>query len=256
MILDVRTDNNMQNLKRVFFGSIFLTAIVLAGLTSGYLKFGETAMAASESEKAVFNQRKRLANTFGDYYAHRTSLFEKLPKSNDNIIFLGDSLTDHCEWSELFQNIRLKNRGIGGDTTDGLLNRLDDIVAFQPQKLFIMIGINDLLKGLAAERILANYRKIIELVQERSPNTKLYLQSVLPVKQSLYYGKKTNDEIQKLNDQLLFLSRELNVEFIDLHAQFVDPTGQLNSRYSRDGLHLNGSGYLLWKNAIEKYVNN
>lgn len=70
------------------------------------------------------------------YYLHQTSLFQILPKSKSDIIFLGDSITDECEWAELLKNPQIKNRGISGDTTMGILHRLEDVVKSQPKKIF------------------------------------------------------------------------------------------------------------------------
>ena len=81
------------------------------------------------------------------YYYHKKEHFETLPKSKKDIIFLGNSITDNCEWAELFNNPHIKNRGIGGDDTDGILERLSDITSGQPAKIFLMIGTNDLAYG-------------------------------------------------------------------------------------------------------------
>ena len=68
-------------------------------------------------------------------------------------LFLGDSLTEYGNWRELFPGLDIKNRGIAGDTTDGVLHRLDGITALSPDKIFLMIGINDLLMGRSVKRI-------------------------------------------------------------------------------------------------------
>lgn len=75
------------------------------------------------------------------YHLHRISQFEILPKLNSDVIFLGDSITDKCEWTELLENPNIKNRGISGDTTERILNRLDEIVESKPKQIFLMVGI-------------------------------------------------------------------------------------------------------------------
>jgi len=96
-------------------------------------------------------------------------------------LFLGDSITDGGEWCELFGDARLKNRGISGDVTWGVLDRLSEVTAGKPVKIFLMIGVNDLARGKTVEEIIANYETIVERIRRETPQTQLYIQSVLPV---------------------------------------------------------------------------
>lgn len=79
----------------------------------------------------------------GEYHFQRRSLFDVLPLHSSDIVFLGNSITDGCEWAELFENRHVKNRGISGDRSGWLLERLDSIIAAHPKKLFLMIGTNE-----------------------------------------------------------------------------------------------------------------
>ena len=187
------------------------------------------------------------------YYYHRKEQFEMLPNTENEIIMLGNSITDQCEWHELFNDINIKNRGIGGDDTDGILERLSEITESQPKKIFILIGTNDLAYGKSSDHVMSNYRKIIEQIKRESPKTKIYVQSVLPVDDALHYTRP-NPEIIKINDQLADLAKENQLTYIDLWSYFKDNTGKLNYEYSIDGLHLNANGYKLWKKIIHKYI--
>jgi len=189
------------------------------------------------------------------FYQDKKSHFETLPKSEAEIIFLGDSLTDLCEWSEFFRNNRIKNRGICGDTTDGILNRITNIVDSQPQKIFIMISINDLNQGRDVESIFGNYKQILEVFKNQIPATEIYIQSVLPVTKR-FNEAEINEKIVQLNAKLKDLAKEFSVQYIDLFSCFLDKNNQLDARYTLDGVHLNGEGYLLWKQVIEKDVVN
>lgn len=91
-----------------------------------------------------------------EYNLQRRSLFEVLPVYSSDIVFLGNSITDGCEWAELFNNRHVKNRGISGDRSGWLLDRLDPIVGGHPKKLFLMIGVNDLAAGVSPDEIVAN----------------------------------------------------------------------------------------------------
>lgn len=189
------------------------------------------------------------------YYLHQTSLFQILPKSNSEIIFLGDSITDECEWTELLENLNIKNRGISGDTTNGILNRLDDILELKPNKIFLMIGINEFIHyDKSAEQISEDYKKIITKIFAQSPNTDLFVQSVLPVNQTKYGININNNDIIKLNLYLREIAQEYSVQYIDLFSHLSDSQNQLDSRYTLDGLHLNGQAYLVWKKVVEKYI--
>ncbi len=188
------------------------------------------------------------------YYYHKKEHFESLPNTENEIIFLGNSITDGAEWFELFDgNPNIKNRGIGGDDTDGILDRLAEVTESHPAKVFMMIGTNDLAYGKNVEYILNNYRKIINRVKSESPNTKLYIQSVLPVEDALHYTRP-NTKILKINEGLVELTKEYSLIYIDLDGVFKDEKGKLNPDFSIDGLHLNGKGYLEWKKILIEYL--
>jgi len=95
------------------------------------------------------------------YYEQKVSLFKLLPNTKNEIIFLGNSITDVAEWAEVWQNKHVKNRGISSDNTFGVLARLDEVLASKPAKIFIMIAINDIARNTPDSIILRNYQKII-----------------------------------------------------------------------------------------------
>jgi len=194
------------------------------------------------------------------YYVDKVSQFKNLTNTDTEIIFLGDSITDYCEWSELFSNHKIKNRGISGDRTDGILNRLEEILQSQPQKIFLMVGINDLFQGREIDKIFTNYKTIVEKIQDNLPDTKLFIQSVLPINnptlQEKLFSSFDNTKIIKLNVKLQNLAKELSLPYIDLFAAFADSNKELDEKYTTDGVHLNGEAYLLWKKIIEKDVVN
>lgn len=191
------------------------------------------------------------------YYIERQTLFDKLSSSKNTIYFLGDSLTDDCEWNELLSNSNIKNRGINGDSTQGVLNRLNQITPSKPQKIFIMIGINDLLGNIETNIILDNYQKIIKTIRTDSLKTKIYIESILPINFELDKTKRpiTNQDISDFNNKLKDFSDNSNIFYIDLYSKFLDSSNQLDKQYTIDGIHLNGNGYLIWKNEVSKYIN-
>ena len=188
------------------------------------------------------------------YYFQKKTHFEKLEDNMENeIIFLGNSLTEGAEWDELFNNSNILNRGIGGDDTDGILERLDEIIERKPAKIFLMVGTNDLANGKSVEYIAENYRKIIERITTGIPGTELYIQSELPTDDTIHTSRK-NEDLIKINQHLRKLCHEYGLQYIDLFNLFSGDDNKLKDKYTIDGLHINGDGYVVWKEAIEKYV--
>ena len=187
------------------------------------------------------------------YYNQKLTLFRLLPDTKGEIVFLGNSITDIGEWSEIWQNPTVKNRGISGDITYGVLARLDEVLSSKPKKLFVMIGVNDIARNIPDAMILSNYRRLIDRVQIESPRTQLIMQSVLPTNDEFkpfknHYGK--DDRIRAVNAGMQALCADLGVAFVDLYARFLDASGKLDKQYTNDGLHLNGAGYMLWKKIL------
>lgn len=192
------------------------------------------------------------------FYEQRRTLFENLPNTKKEIIFLGNSITNGGEWAELFQNKRVKNRGISGDVTEGVLFRLNEVTESKPAKVFLLIGINDLAHGISKDTVLANICRIATLIQANSAKTKIYIQSLLPVNPG--FGKfaghcSKTEEILWINHQLSEWCALNGVKFINLFDQFKnDDNQQMNPRYTNDGLHLLGDGYLLWTKIINQFI--
>lgn len=190
---------------------------------------------------------------FSTYYHQRVSLFRLLPQSKGDIIFLGNSITDGGEWSELFNDLKIKNRGISGDRTFGVLNRLDEIYDRKPDKVFLLIGINDLAGNIKPDSVLKNILAISSLLKEKSPFTKLYVQSIFPVNERLgKFGGHTSKrkEIQIVNKALFDSAVKYQYDYVDVFSALADSTGRLHADYTNDGLHLSGPGYRKWKETI------
>ena len=169
---------------------------------------------------------------YSDYYIDRVTTFRNLGNNKGEIIFLGDSLIDICEWSELFNNPLIKNRGISGDTTEGVLNRLEEITEAKPSKIFIMIGINDIGKCRPTQNIIDDYEKILNKIKTDSPNTKVYVHSVLPINKDIFITHTKVEEILNLNSDLNKLCDKLQVKYINLYPLFVTSDNKLNPQYT------------------------
>jgi lysophospholipase L1-like esterase len=121
-----------------------------------------------------------------------------------------------------------------------------------------MIGVNDLwLLKSSKDDILKNYSAILTYLQMKTPDTKIYIQSMLPVNNIDFANFKVdNKDIVFLNEQLKQMAKSFNYKYIDLHSHFVNQAGELSAGYTDDGVHLNGRGYSQWRDLIKNYVNN
>jgi len=166
---------------------------------------------------------------YGPYYFQKVSFFD-LIKSESKIVMVGDSITDRCEWSELLSGNGVINRGIDGDTTAGVLNRIDKIIALIPQKVFLMIGINDLGKNIPVSKILSNYQNIIAMLL--AENIDVFVQSTLNVGRNQI---QRNLQVNELNNGLKAYCKDHGVKFIDLNS-ILAPDGFLLDKYSNGSL--------------------
>jgi lysophospholipase L1-like esterase len=186
-----------------------------------------------------------------DFQKEMEARYRKLPNSSAEIVFAGDSLIADGPWAELFSEVR--NRGIGGETTSGFLNRLDEITEAQPRQVFLLIGTNDLAAAVPEAQVLRNYRAILERLHKESPKSAVNVIGLLPVNPSLSgRATQTNAEITSVNRRLKELVGQFPGDrFIDLSPILADSSGQLRPEFSTDGIHLNLDGYLAIRKSIE-----
>lgn len=198
-------------------------------------------------------------DVFAPSYVDKTSQFKILPKIENAIVFLGDSITAQGEWTELLANYNvqnnIQNRGISGDTVTRILRRLDIILESKPRQVFVMVGINDLINAKKTiDETIAGYKEILMQFQTVIPNTQVFIQSVLPVNNQVYIFWQDNQNMISLNSKLKVLTQEFDYQYIDIFSHLLDSQGQLDAKYTTDGLHLNGQAYLVWKAAIKEYI--
>ncbi|MCK5148131.1 hypothetical protein KAR48_15355 [bacterium] len=223
--------------------------------TAGYIDLGKQFASAL----IILQNQPLFRTTHSTYYRQQKTQFELLENTAKDIMLLGDSITDCGEWSELLPGYLTRNRGISGDRTDGVLKRMDEILSGRPKKIFLMIGVNDLSLGFSVDDIIANYRRIIRDIRNGSPETKLYIQSLLPVNPAPEYSRfrdhvnKTRS-IQLLNSRLKDLAKASGLTYIDLYSHFTVEHNYLNPDYTNDGLHLTGPGYIMWVSLLQGYL--
>ena len=176
------------------------------------------------------------------------SQFEILPVQPGDIVFLGDSITAGGAWHELFPQSQVRNRGIGGDTTSGVLARLRQVTAGKPGQVFLLIGTNDLAVGTPIAEIADNIGKIVDQIRLASPDTIVFVQSVLP------RGADYKEDVEGLNVKIqATISGKAN--WIDLYPAFLDRNdGSIANALSNDELHLLGAGYQVWRDRLKPLI--
>jgi lysophospholipase L1-like esterase len=177
--------------------------------------------------------------------------YRKLPNTPAEIDFVGDSLIGDGPWAELFSEVH--NRGIGGDTSAGVLSRLDEVLEGKPRKVILMVGTNDLATGVPDSQYLRHYRKILERILKESPGTAITCLAVLPLNPSFpthfSYG---NARVVETNRQLKALVAEFpGVRFLDFAPLLADEAGNLRRELTTDGMHLNLDGYLAIRETLK-----
>ncbi len=191
------------------------------------------------------------------YWEQRVSLFDHLPVTENDIIFLGNSITDGGNFEELFKREDVKNRGIRSDIIPGVQKRLEQVVKGHPKKIFLLIGINDVSHGHSVDKLTERYETLVNEILHRSPETQLYLQSIMPINND--YGvyrnlKGKENTIVEFNKRIKEIAEKNDLAYIDLWPFLADKNGKLNKKYTNDGLHLTGPGYRAWTNGIRSYL--
>ena len=197
---------------------------------------------------------------YTDHYYKRFLQFMDEPAiGNKDIVMLGNSLTENGgDWAARLGNKNVRNRGIIGDEVMGVYDRLHQILPGHPAKLFLLIGVNDVSHDLTTDTIVGMIRVTVERIQKESPDTKLYLQSLLPINESFGRYKrlagKTN-MIPEINKQLEELAKEKGLTYINLFPLFTEKgSNVLRAELTTDGLHLKEEGYKIWVKAIRKKI--
>ena len=179
----------------------------------------------------------------------RNALFRAFSPKAD-VVMIGDSITSAGEWSEIFPNVRISNRGISGETAEDILKRMDTIYAVHPDKAFIMVGINDIYEGQHVDNIYKNYIRIVE--QLRARHIKVYIQSTIECSIS-HCGNRVYD-VRALNKRLEAYAKGNGITYINLNERLATESQGLLDEYTYDGMHLRAAGFVQWKAMIQPYV--
>jgi lysophospholipase L1-like esterase len=198
------------------------------------------SLTSPAKESTYLNERYRI---FIDLYS--------IYQGEKDIVMLGNSLTAGVDWSELLNRPDIANRGIGGDITEGFIHRISYIFNLNPKICFIEGGVNDIAINIPNETIIKNFRILADTMKSRDIKPVLTTVTYVTKKSRLSYKRH---KITELNQLIYHLAKEKNIAVIDLNPQ-ISEGDFLKPEYAvSDGLHFNGKTYSIWKNEVEKIL--
>jgi len=240
--------------------SLLLNALVLLG--SGFFVYrkGGVPYLRGKYYEVVHRQRPDQ----GEYtvwewagYQRDAELHAMAPVEPGDVVFLGDSHAGGAPWSEIFGTARVRNRGINGDVTGGVLRRLDEVTAGRPAAVFMFIGSNDVdagLGGVTVEAALENVGRILDAIRERSPQTAVYVLSAPPKSGRSTLNATESPLAHRLNAGFAELAPAHGATYLDVTTLLSEPDGSLKVAYTADGSHLNAEGYRRVLEVVRPYV--
>lgn len=184
---------------------------------------------------------------------------------NPNVVMLGDSITDFYDLDKYYGSDKLiVNSGINGNKTDDIINNIRKrVYAYNPSKLFLLIGVNDILYDDASpEEVIDQIDIIANEVNQKLPNTKIYIESIYPVNNTWKneHDNRLKDEIE-INETIVETNKLIeqycidnDYKYIDVYSSLTDVNNKLDGNYSNDGLHPNDNGYEVITKILKKYM--
>ena len=161
-------------------------------------------------------------------------------------VVLGDSIGLWLPTETLPRDRLWLNQGISGDTTAGVLARLDALAPTRPTVIHLMVGVNDLKTNVPEAQIMGNLERMVTQLQRQHPQARLVLYSVLPTRRD----DISPGRVRSLNNHMAYLAAQRNVAYRDLQGLFRDEGGSLRADLTTDGIHLNNQGYALWQQVM------
>ncbi|NLA62110.1 MAG: serine hydrolase [Bacteroidales bacterium] len=236
-------------------GDIIRLRSLVSNVVAASIKKPETLDAIEETPP-----KEASIPRYHDHYYKRIVDFKTgEPVNSESIVMLGNSITEGGgNWAQKMGIKNLVNRGISGDNVSGVFDRLNEITKGKPKKIFLKIGINDISHHQTSDFIVSRIAEIVEKIKSDSPRTQLYIQSLLPINESIGIYSRLNgrsDQIADINIKLKALAKNWNLTYIDLYPLFVEPgTQTLRADLTGDGLHISEEGYKIWRQALTKHL--
>ena len=178
---------------------------------------------------------------------------------DDNYVFLGDSITDFYDLDKYYEGLPVVNSGIDGNDTQDILDDMENrVYQYNPSKVFLLIGTNDIDHGDSLDSIVDRIEQILLEIREIRPYAELYLESIYPVMEGeRAVNSRTNEKIITINKRLEDFCKKEEITYINMFDLLVDSSSekvQINPDYTKDGLHLSDEGYEVVTNEVKKYL--
>ena len=178
-------------------------------------------------------------------------------QTTSKTVFFGDSITERYNIDKFYENDDYINQGSGGETSSDLLKRMKkSIYDYNPERVILLIGINDLNRDKEVDEVHDNIEEIVTKILNYNISIKVDVISVLPVNRNFKGrdGLASNKTIKELNTKLEKLCSDLDVNYIDAFSSMTDKEGSLKEEYTDDGLHLSDKGYQHLTSVINKAI--
>ena len=203
---------------------------------------------------------KNLDTTYNQEKRTKMENFTHLNESaqHGQAVMIGDSIVELYNVQEQFAGMEkiVYNRGISGDTSDRMLERISNALDIEPTTLFVLVGTNDIGRGIPREDTLTNVRNVI-LKAKESGVENIVIESVYPVNHHLnkrMVGGRQNSDIIEYNKRLKALTEELSVIYVDLFSVLKGEDGEFKRELTYDGLHPNEHGYDVITSVLKGYI--
>ena len=180
-----------------------------------------------------------------EHKKHKFNILNKLCKKGQIVLF-GDSITEFFDERLLDgkSKLRIYNRGISGDTSNRLLERLDEnVLSIAPAQIILLIGTNDFGVGADSDYVFGNIKETVERIKAALPGVNLVVQCIYPVNLKIFGCEPTrNKYIAEVNEWLRGYAKENDLTLLDLTELLSNEDGGFDIKYSDDGLHPSDAG--------------
>lgn len=259
----IKKSHNKKNIAKSICVLLLIIPIVLFGINIKNMSQKETIKKQNKSKEKIVEKEVIKETQKEENNQENNDNKKKLDYRKENIVFYGDSITDYYNLRKFYPGIPVVNSGTAGFQTQDLINLVEErVYVYNPTKVFLMIGTNDIeFTDLSDEELVDNIKEIINLIRDKRKKTKIYVESIYPVNNTddekvdkEMVKSRSNDRIKKINKLIKEMCKKEKVTYIDIYDLLTDEDGNLKLDYTHEGLHINDNGYEVITNELMKYV--
>ncbi len=186
----------------------------------------------------------------------------KIEILNPNVVFLGDSITDYYDLDKYYPKLKKVNSGISGNKIIDIKNDMyNRVYRYNPSKVVLLIGINDILHNKETDYLLEDIKIITSNIKKNFPNCEIYIESIYPInevcenKYSIVFDtKRTNEIVVEYNNEIKKICNKKSYTYIDMFKELSDESNMFSREYTDDGLHPNENGYNKITEVLKEYL--